>query len=152
MIKYINSILILILIIICGFIIYNRFLRFTSEIPTFSYKNIKNNLTVTNNDIPENKGTIIAYVSTACGGCETFIHSMNEDIKSDKTYIIVTSEKEITTAKRFFDKLSVDHRIILLNDAEYHFRKDFKLGISFTYPTLFTFDTKHKLIKVSSDF
>lgn len=152
MMKYINVILILIVIFILGLIFYNKFIRFTNEIPIFCYTNVKNNLPFTNNDIPKSKETIIVYVSTACGSCETTINNINKNLNRNTTYIIITSEKDTQTSKSFFKKLLLNDEIILLNDLDNNFTKDFKLGFSIIYPTIFTFTQENKLIKVSNNF
>lgn len=152
MMKYINAILILIVIFILGLIFYNKFIIFTNEIPIFCYSNVKNNLPFTNNDIPKSKETIIAYVSTNCGSCETTINNINKNLNMNKTYIIITSEKQMQTSKFFFNKLLLNHRIILLNDTNNNFKNDFKLGVSIIYPTIFTFNKGNKLIRVSNNF
>ena len=70
----------------------------------------------------------------------------------NKNYIIVTSEKQKQISEEFFKKFSLNRNIILLNDENNYFSKDFKLGISVTYPTIFVFDKGNKLINVSNNF
>jgi thiol-disulfide isomerase/thioredoxin len=152
MIKYINSVIILIVLILLGFIIFNKFFKYTNDIPTFSYTKIIENSNFTNKHIPKNKETVIVYVSTKCGSCENTVKYVNKNIDVNKNYIIVTSEKQKQISEEFFKKFSLNRNIILLNDENNYFSKDFKLGISVTYPTIFVFDKGNKLINVSNNF
>jgi thiol-disulfide isomerase/thioredoxin len=147
MIKYINAFIILLVLMIFGYLIYSQFFRYVSDIPNFTYTEIKNTNTFTNHDILKNKETIIVYVSTECGSCESIISKINKNINPNNNYILITSEKQIKVSETFFEKFSLDPKVIVLNDKNNSFAKDFNLGISIVYPTVFVFDKKNKLIK-----
>lgn len=152
MIKYINTFIITVVFFLLSFICYNAFLRYTEKIPVFTYTEIKSNIPFSSHQIPKNKETIIAYVSTACGSCESTVQSISKNFDYHKTYIIITSEKSIKESRSFFHKLPLDQRVILLNDKNNDFIKDFKLGVSVTYPTILTFNKDSRLVMVSNRF
>lgn len=152
MIKYINSVLIFLALILFGYILYIKFFRYTNSLPNFTYTQVKNNAQFSFKDIPKNKETIIMYVSTVCGGCDNTILKVNRNIDTKKNYILITSEKEMEKSKQFFNKFSLHPKIIILNDKNNNFIKDFDLGLSITYPTIFYFSTKNELIKISNTY
>ncbi len=149
MIKYINIIFIVTALFLTGFIFYNTFFRYTENIPVFTYTEIDNSQPFSDHDIQKNKETVIIYVSTRCGSCENIIQSVSKNFDHNRNCIIITSEKNIQESKSFFKKFSLDQEIIVLNDHDNRFTKDFQLGVSVTYPTVFFFDKNSRLIKVS---
>lgn len=145
MIKYINVFIIAAVILLAGFILYTKFFRYTTDLPAFTYINLKTNLPYTDNDIPKDKETVIVYVSVSCGSCESTVRSVNKNCDDHKNYLIITSEKNDRKVKSFFGKLIRDQRVVLLNDPNKSFPQDFKLGFSVVYSTVFIFNAQKKM-------
>jgi len=152
MIKSINAFIIIAVILLTGLIFYTKFFRYTADLPAFTYINLQTNLSYSDNDIPKNKETVIAYVSVSCGTCERTIQAIIKNLDAHKNYLIIASEKNDRKAKKFFGKLIRDQRVVLLNDPNNSFPQDFKLGYSVVYPTVFIFDSENQRVSIFNNF
>jgi len=145
--KYLKIALVLFLIIISYFF-YSRF-KSISEIPSFEYNTLDNEIYSNKSIEKSNKRTVFVYFSCKCDDCKELINDIEnyKKILHNNKIILITTEKNKDVIENFVNYEKIKQlNIPLLIDGKNNFPSDFSLGISIDLPKIIVFDENGILI------